>query len=1214
IRCPAGIGLVIALALVYQLIGSGGDDDRRRWATASAAALAEITTSQENAAATAMISATAQAAANQTAAILATGTAAAESQTAAAAATGTTAASTAESATAAAMATRTAVAMAAATGTATAAVLQTAVQATANAERTAAANATASAVATAVAAAEAQAELAFGPTDGGLPHDTSDATVKTAYAPGELVGNLIVEARFFNPYDGTESGWDYGFFFRETDEHLYRVYVDSSETWSLDLWTSADSLATIATGPIPTLNTTANRSNLVRLVARGDEGWLFVNDVFVATLDLSAIDGGGAVGIGTGFEAGSERDGAETRYEGWAIWNLQTPAARTATAAAVAATTRALTATASAIAGAIAEAEAKADLSYGPDADSLRHEPNDNAIEVKIAPGTFAADVIVEARFFNPYDAEEHPWDYGFLFRDTEAAEYRLYIDSTARWRLDIWKAADGTISTLYEGEVAGVALEAGNSNHLRLVARGDRGWFLVNGNLAATLDLSDISTGGLVEVGMGFRAGDERQGAETRFEEWSVWSVIEPAARTATAVSVSATANAATATASTVAAEIAELTANAERAFGPTDGSMTGIQLSPGSLPAGMIVEVRLFNPAVDEAPNWNYGVVFRFANGSQYSLTVNVTGIWALLLTSMTETSAVVASGRVENADLDAGGSNLLRIVTEGDRGWLLLNDEFVTSLDLSAIPSGGQVGLVGFSANGPTTIQYQDYSIWKVIDPAQGTATAAAAASTSAVASNASAAATAIAETESLATLAHGPKSGVLPHVETDNSVALEYATVSFSPDLIAEARFFNPYDVAEHPWDYGFLFRYDGVRNYRLYFDSLGRWNLDLWTGTGATPVASGEASGADLSAGGSNVLRIVVRGEQGWLLINGDYVASLDLSAVPTGNKLAIGAGYRIGDEREGAETRYEDWSVWNVLDAAARTATAAAAATTTAEAAAMATTAAEADATAVAQAQRFWGPRDGSIAHRPENGQIDYWAVPVPVPTDFIAETRFFSPYDAAAHPWDFALYFRGGSSGPFAIVVDSSRRWELLLGQTTGWQSLDYGEMPSLDTSPLGSNVIRLVARGNEGLFFVNGTFVTRLDLSAIAAGHGLGVGLDFLPGKSQTGAVTRFQDLTVWAIVEPVDATATVTAQQRAQGTAYAVATEVATRGTVVAGPDAGTLTHDPAAIKIAQTWANVGVQNFIVEARFFNPYDRFVNAWDYGFGFRETALNQQ
>ena len=882
---------------------------------------------------------------------------------------------------------------------------------------------------------------------------------------------------------------------------------------------------------------------------------------------------------------------------------------------AAAATASAAAATASAVAGAIADAEAKAVLAHGPVAGSLRHETGNTTIEIVTAPGTFMADLIVEARFFNPYGAEEHSWDYGFLFRDTEASEYRVYVKSDARWSLELWSATDGH-TIIASGDVAGLNLEAGRSNVVRLVARDDGGWLLVNGNVVATLDLSAITTGGQVAVGTGFWTGDERAGAETRYEAWSVWNVIEPAAGTATAVAAAATANAATATASAIAAEIAEVTANAELAFGPADGSMTGIQLAPGIVPSEMIAEVRLFNPALDEAPNWNYGIIFRFASGSQYSVTLNVSGIWALLLTSMTESSAVVATGRVDHADLDAGGSNVIKIVTRDDRGWLLINDVFVAELDLSAVPTGGQVGIVGLAASGPATIRYEGLSIWKVVEPAQRTATAAAAAaSASAAAVDAAAAATAIVETEAQAMLAFGPKDGRLLHVEAGDGLSLEVAPVTFSPDLIVEARFFNPFDPSEHPWDHGFLFRFDGTRNYRLFLDSFGRWNLDLWTGTGATPVASGEAPGADLSAGGSNVLRVVARGEQGWLLINGDYVATLDLSAVPTGSQLAIGTGFRIGDERDGDETRYEDWSVWNIVETGARTATAAAAATTTAETAAMATTAAGVDATAIAQAQPIWGPTDGSLAHVPENGQIDYWPVSLPVPTDFIAETTFFSPYDAATLAWDFGMFFRGGgTTGPFGIVVDSSRHWEFVIGRSTGWQSLAGGEVPSLDDSPLGSNVLRLVVQGDEGYFFVNGTFVARLDLAEIKVGGGFGVGLDFRPGRAQAGAVTRFQDLTIWALVEPAAATATVNARQHAEGTAFAVATEVAARGTVVAGPSEGSLTHDPAATAVPEQWADVRVQDFVVEARFYNPYDRLAGVWDYGFGFRETAFNQQ
>jgi hypothetical protein len=129
----------------------------------------------------------------------------------------------------------------------------------------------------------------------------------------------VAEARFYNPYDRSEGDWDYGFGFRSTGKaEEYRLFITSKGAWFLYL----TNVEKIADGQVKNLDLSSNGSNDLRLVVRGDAAYFFVNDEYVATLDVSEKNAAGDVWVGTGFFSGYELIGKSTRYEDLTIWSL----------------------------------------------------------------------------------------------------------------------------------------------------------------------------------------------------------------------------------------------------------------------------------------------------------------------------------------------------------------------------------------------------------------------------------------------------------------------------------------------------------------------------------------------------------------------------------------------------------------------------------------------------------------------------------------------------------------------------------------------------------------------------------------------------------------------------------------------------------------------------------------------------------------------------
>ncbi len=75
---------------------------------------------------------------------------------------------------------------------------------------------------------------------------------------------------------------------------------------------------------------------------------------------------------------------------------------------------------------------------------------------------------------------------------------------------------------------------------------------------------------------------------------------------------------------------------------------------------------------------------------------------------------------------------------------------------------------------------------------------------------------------------------------------------------------------------------------------------------------------------------------------------------------------------------------------------------------------------------------------------------------------------------------------FRRNSDGSFyALWVTSDKVWNLQLRRDGVNYLIGHGFVPSLNTSPDGSNELKLVVRDTRGLLSLNGQFVSNLDVS---------------------------------------------------------------------------------------------------------------------------------
>ena len=171
-----------------------------------------------------------------------------------------------------------------------------------------------------------RSELVFGPMDGSLEHEEDENIEKVGSAVD--LKDFIAEVTFFNPYSRYTADWDYGFLFRDMYRNdQYRLVIFSDETWILsnaipddegDGWQSEY----IADGEIPNLDTSANGRNEIRLICYGVKGFLYINQSFIAELDLSDRTNSGDVIVATGIYNGDEVDGQFTKFQDFTVWEI----------------------------------------------------------------------------------------------------------------------------------------------------------------------------------------------------------------------------------------------------------------------------------------------------------------------------------------------------------------------------------------------------------------------------------------------------------------------------------------------------------------------------------------------------------------------------------------------------------------------------------------------------------------------------------------------------------------------------------------------------------------------------------------------------------------------------------------------------------------------------------------------------------------------------
>lgn len=365
------------------------------------------------------------------------------------------------------------------------------------------------------------------------------------------------------------------------------------------------------------------------------------------------------------------------------------------------------------------------------------------------------------------------------------------------------------------------------------------------------------------------------------------------------------------------------------------------------------------------------------------------------------------------------------------------------------------------------------------------------------------------------------AFGPETG-----QTDLDTGLEEL------DFVASASFTVPEGEG---WSAGYAFRQTADNSALLQVSSNGAWMLTAGT---EQVRAAGLVENLETDPGDDNVIELIAAGDTGYLTVNGEFVAQLDLSIWPDAGALSI-----IGTIANGAgPLDIVDATVWTTREPGTGetgpTPTASPAPEQPDEATAEASSEAASEAVSpeaspVSQeeaaaafqeivastdgAEPLSGPDSGSLTQA--IGSLDIASAGV-ITENFYSTVRFANPANAddPDHPWDIVIgFWHTGGDDQVRLVIASDGTWSLALGTA---RPILNGTVDNLNLGEARGNDIGLAVLGGTAYLSVNDEFVTSFEIPSQPQAGDLWLASGTFPENAQEGVQTPYSDWTIWSL----------------------------------------------------------------------------------------------
>jgi hypothetical protein len=135
--------------------------------------------------------------------------------------------------------------------------------------------------------------------------------------------------------------------------------------------------------------------------------------------------------------------------------------------------------------------------------------------------------------------------------------------------------------------------------------------------------------------------------------------------------------------------------------------------------------------------------------------------------------------------------------------------------------------------------------------------------------------------------------------------------------------------------------------------------------------------------------------------------------------------------------------------------------------------------------------------------------------------TDLIVEATFYNPYSNEEGCWSYGLNFRKSENNFHEIqIIGSSPPTVNHVLVIDRQASRIYSDNVPINQGSGESNTVRIVTFGEAGQLWLNGRFMTNLDLSGLTEPGNVELDTEVVPMCSMNAFFTDFSDFTVWSL----------------------------------------------------------------------------------------------
>lgn len=168
--------------------------------------------------------------------------------------------------------------------------------------------------------------------------------------------------------------------------------------------------------------------------------------------------------------------------------------------------------------------------------------------------------------------------------------------------------------------------------------------------------------------------------------------------------------------------------------------------------------------------------------------------------------------------------------------------------------------------------------------------------------------------------------------------------------------------------------------------------------------------------------------------------------------------------------------------------------------------------------------------KSGTLVHNASDNFIEVYDLVSSI-KNFIIEVEFDNPYDPSFNRWNYGIAFRQKEKNDFYELIFNNYyndgTWELTnrIGTSDGI-AIHEGDLDDFMffREKNQSNFIRLIVINDTGFVFINGQFLSRLNLSDRVTSGELWIGTGFYNGSEVDGYETGFKNLSLWRLSDHV------------------------------------------------------------------------------------------